>query len=504
MTVESFKAGDLKNILPLIRKRKWLIILPWVAVSLLVFGGTYLMTPEYEASTIIAIDPEVKLSTELQNLLGITRAYQNYENRMDQLRSLYNEITSTRYVGQLSERLKLGEEALLNQQAQRVLSSQPNLTLEQVKLDILQSRLQQRVEVTFAAGDQIRIAVQSASPAQARDIANTLGEIFIAEKLKQELSSIRSSQDFSDIQLQRYENLLREKLRERTNLEKEYLTIQLEEAVMSDSNRQEITAEIDRTNNEIEEYQAEEREVLASLQQVSGPAVGNLSLRSSEVKENLQEELKRQLRSVGDLLIKYAWNDPQILNFKVRQNTRLTSIAAENRRLVQEQYGGADDTTRALLTVLFNVRTELDYLYAKVSYLQAAMAELTDKMNLIPEYQARMNRLDQEILTATELRDRFKRQQESSSISQALVQDMSSSKYKVVEAAKLPLVPVKPNRMKIIMMGMVLGLVMGGAAAVVAELFDTSFKKVEEVETDLGLPVLGIIPKIDALKQFKD
>lgn len=504
MTVESFKAGDLKNILPLIKKRKWLILLPWVAVSLLVFGGTYLMTPEYEASTIIAIDPEVKLSTELQNLLGITRGYHNYENRMDQLRSLYNEITSTRYVGQLSERLKLGEEALLNQQAQRVLASQPNLTLEQVKLDILQSRLQQRVEVTFAAGDQIRIAVQSASPSQARDIANTLGEIFIAEKLKQELSSIRSSQDFSDIQLQRYENLLREKLRERTNLEKEYLTIQLEEAVMSDSNRQEITAEIDRTNNEIEEYQAEEREILASLQQVSGPAAGNPSLRSSEVKENLQEELKRQLRSLGDLLIKYAWNDPQILNFKVRQNARLTSIAAENRRLVQEQYAGADDTTRALLTELFNVRTELDYLYSKASYLQAAMAELTDKMNLIPEYQARMNRLDQEILTATELRDRFKRQQESSSISQALVQDMSSSKYKVVEAAKLPLVPVKPNRVKIIMMGMVLGLVIGGAAAVVAELFDTSFKKVQEVETDLGLPVLGIIPKIDALKQFKD
>ena len=73
MTTDSFKTGDIKNILAMAKKRKWLIILPWLLVSALVFGGTYFMTPEYESSTIIAIDPEVKLSSELQNLLGITR-----------------------------------------------------------------------------------------------------------------------------------------------------------------------------------------------------------------------------------------------------------------------------------------------------------------------------------------------------------------------------------------------------------------------------------------------
>jgi len=461
------------------------------------------MTPEYESSTIIAIDPDIKLSTELQNLLGITRGYQSYENQMDRLRGIYNEVTSSRYMSQLSEKLKLGESALLNANAQRIVTEQPNLTVEQVKLDLLQSEWRERIAVTYAAGDQIRITVQSVEPSQARDIANTLGEIFIAEKLKQELSSIRSSQDFSDIQLQKYEKLLREKTEARTALEKEYLNIQLDESITSESNRTEITAEIDRTNNEIEEYRREERELLSQLSRESGLTVSALSLRDSDSKKNLQEELQQQLRTVGDLIIKYTWSDPQVLTWKVRQNARLTGVAAENRKLVREQYANETDTTRVLLTELFNTRSELDYLYSKASYLRAALTELTDKMNLGPEYQARMNQLNQEVLTATELRDRFKRQQESSSISQALLQDMSSSKYKVVEAAKLPLVPFKPDRIKIIIMGIMLGLVIGGAAATVAELFDTSFKKVEDVETDLGLPVLGIIPKIDALKFFK-
>jgi len=46
-------------------------------------------------------------------------------------------------------------------------------------------------------------------------------------------------------------------------------------------------------------------------------------------------------------------------------------------------------------------------------------------------------------------------------------------------------------------------MVIGGAAAVVAELFDTSFKKVADVEDELGLKVMGVIPKIDVIKHFK-
>ena len=503
MTADSFNTGDLKNILPIVKKRKWLIIFPWILVSALVFGGTFLMTPEYESSTIIAIDPEVKLSTELQNLLGINRGFRGHDNQMDQLRSIYNEITSSRYIAQLADKLKLGDNPVIIETARQIAATHPNMTFEQVKLDLLQNDLREKISVNFAAGDQVRITVQSALPPQARDIANTLGEIFIEEKLKQELTSIRSSQDFSDIQLQRYENLLREKTDQKTELEKEYMNIQLDESITSDSNRTEISAEVDRTNNDIDDYRRQERDILANLQKVSNLSTNKLTLSDSEEKKNLVSELKRQLRSIGDLMIKYTWSDPQILNFKVRQNTRLNNIEAANRRLVSEQYATAGDTARTLLVQLFNIRSELDYLYSKVSYLRAALTELNDKMNLIPEYQARLHQLDNEILTATELRDRFKRQQESSSISQALLQDMSSSKYKVVEQAKLPLEPFKPDRIKIIMMGFMLGLVIGCAAAVVAELFDTSFKKVEDVETDLGVPVIGVIPKIDALKHFK-
>ena len=190
-----------------------------------------------------------------------------------------------------------------------------------------------------------------------------------------------------------------------------------------------------------------------------------------------------------------------MLNLKLKINSLINSIEAEHRRLVNAQFADYDATTREHLTSLFDARVNLDILYSKSLYLKTALGELSDKSKLGPEYQATLNRLNSEINAATELRNKFRSQQESSTISQALLQDMSSSKYRVVEPGKLPLAPVKPDRIKILFMGLALGLMIGGATAIIMELLDTSFKKVEDVETYLGLPVLGIAPKVEFLKK---
>jgi capsular polysaccharide biosynthesis protein len=50
------------------------------------------------------------------------------------------------------------------------------------------------------------------------------------------------------------------------------------------------------------------------------------------------------------------------------------------------------------------------------------------------------------------------------------------------------------------MLGAVLGMIIGSAAALLVEMLDNSFKKVEEVEQFLGVPVLATIPSIGTIK----
>ncbi len=494
---------DVRDILAIIRKRLWIIVLPLILVTAISIGGTYLITPEYESSAIIQIDPKVRLIGEVQMLVGQQNRYNrpsNYERR-NQLSSYYNEITSSRYTSLLSEKLHLDRLPQLEQKARERVALQPSLSIEAARVSVLQEKLKGTVSLSWASGDQIRITSHSTDPAQARDITNTLGDIFISEKVKLELSQIRSSQDFSDIQLEKYERQLEDQANQRTALERDLYSIRISEEIASETNRSEISAEVRRTTEDIRDYRDREKEIVAELAGVEGLSTSHLDLVASTDKADKKRELKEQLRQISDMAEKYTWSDPQIVNFKVRQNSLLNTIERENRRLVDQQYGQVDEPSRELLTELFNLRTHLDYLYSKKPYLQSARNEIDDRLNLLPEYQSRLDQLDREIAATTDLRDRFKRQQESATISQALVQDMSSSKYRIVEPAKLPPGPYKPNRKKIGLMGILLGFVIGGAAALLVELLDNSFKKVEDVEATLGLPVLGVTPRAPFLKK---
>ncbi len=497
------KALDIRELMGMAWRRKWLIVIPLILVAAVAFGSSYLITPAYEAATIIQIDAAVSLTRELEAIVGEQEGLRRMGNseRREKLQAIFNEITSRAYTTILNERLRLERVPMIAEEARKIVSSRPNMPIADAQSRALQSLLKESVTVDWAAGDQIMIRVEATDPLMARDISNTLGEIYIGEMVKQELYQIRSSQDFSDIQLEKYEKELRDKIAERTNLEKEYMAIQLDESITSESNRSEITGEIDRSSREMENLRDDEKQILNRLA-AAGLTNSKIELKSSEKKDELEQDLKSQLRQVGDLMIRYTWSDPQVINFKLKLNGLISSIETENRRLVNDQFADQSQEVRDQLTQLFNVRSSLDYLYSKNPYLQSALDELTAKMNLIPEYEARLAQLEREVAAKTDIRDRFKRQQESSTISQALVQDMSSSKYRVVEPAKAALAPFKPDRKQILLMGIMLGLVVGGAVAVLVELLDNSFKKVEDVEEALDLPVFGVTPRMDFLKKM--
>jgi capsular polysaccharide biosynthesis protein len=495
---------EIRDILAIAWKRKWLIVVPLMLVTVAAVAGSYLITPEYASSTIIQFDTTVPLINELQGLINQPGGYRRLSasGQRERLSSIRNEITSIHYTTLLDNRLNLARMQQLEEQAQEFVRRQPNMTIERARLYVLQVQLKKDISVRQVASSQFELIVNSTDPVLARDIANVLGEIFIAEKVKQELTQIRSSQDFSDIQLEKYERQLTDKINEKTDLEKELLAIQLDESITTEANRSEISREISRTTNEIEDLRDQERMILGNLAGVPGISTNQLSLEGSEESERLKRELENQIRQIGSLMTEAAWNDPQILNFTLRLNNLLLSLEEENELLVEEQYVSFDQPTRQSLLNLFNTRTNLEFLYSKKPYLQSAMDEMTAKMILIPEYETRLAQLSHEIAAMTDLRDRFKRQQESSTISQALVQDLSISKYRVVEPAKLALGPVTPNKRRIILLGVMLGLLLGGAATLLVELLDNSFRRVEDVETALGLPVLGIMPKAAFLKKI--
>jgi len=66
--------------------------------------------------------------------------------------------------------------------------------------------------------------------------------------------------------------------------------------------------------------------------------------------------------------------------------------------------------------------------------------------------------------------------------------------FRVIDPAKLPQVPVKPNVTKVLLLTLVLAIGSGCGLAYLKEMLDTSFKDPDEVEKELELPVLLTLP----------
>lgn len=493
------KAFDVNDLLQVAWRRKWLIIIPMIIVMLATYAGSYLITPEYESSVIVWTGSPVKLSNDLQRLLGSGQQMMRTDrDRQMELKSLQNEITSTPYLSQLIAMLKLDQDPKLNEKAIRARASRPDLSLEQIKQDFLVNGLREKIGVAYAGNDQVQITVHSTDANMARDMAQNLGDIFITEKMRQELGSVRISQDFSFEQLSRYERDLQDKIDRKTALEREYMQIQLDESVMSDENRRAINAEIEATNLEIQSKNEEEKDVIGQLADL-GLTKGKLVLDESAKLTRLKEDIKQLIGSIASLMQNHEWKSPEVLTFNTRLYNLVEQVDDETKALVNTQFGDYDQNTKSVLNRLFILRSDIDILYTRENNLKLARSELQRKINLIPEFDASLDQVEREISAARDLRDKFRDQQESSQISQALVRE---SKYQVIEPAKVPLAPFKPDRTKIIVLGVLLGLAIGAGAALLTEIMDSSFKNLEEVEETLGVPVIGVIPEIKILKKL--
>ncbi len=79
---------------------------------------------------------------------------------------------------------------------------------------------------------------------------------------------------------------------------------------------------------------------------------------------------------------------------------------------------------------------------------------------------------------------------------QRLLSEAHSARFRVLEYARDDRRPVKSTQMKIVTLGVVLGLLIGAALIGLVEYLDQTFKSIDDVRDYLGIPALGVIPAI--------
>lgn len=118
---------------------------------------------------------------------------------------------------------------------------------------------------------------------------------------------------------------------------------------------------------------------------------------------------------------------------------------------------------------------------------------IEEQLTKLPKEELEYARLTREVKLNEELYTLLAKRYKEAQISEA---DRVQTAF-IVTPATIPSKPVKPNFSTNITLGGFIGLVIGVIFAFIVEHLDTSIATIEEVETFLGLPVIGVIPRIE-------
>jgi tyrosine-protein kinase Etk/Wzc len=205
---------------------------------------------------------------------------------------------------------------------------------------------------------------------------------------------------------------------------------------------------------------------------------------------------EQQLRGAG-----YATaTDPKLKQMEQRLKGLQESIADEKQKLVSS--GGSVinplSFAESLINSILQIETENKALKAKSEAYYEIIQKYNANLNSLPEKSLKLARFQREAEVNNNIFMMLREKFEESRIKEA----SQIGSIRIVDYAEAPKIPIKPDKMRNLIIGILYGFGLGIGIILVREYLDRTLKSIEDVER-LGFPVLGSIPLISSRQVMK-
>ncbi len=492
----SQKQITLHDIWQIIWKRKFWLILPLIVVTGVAFGGSYLLPTVYSSSTKIVISSQKLVSRELQNMIP-TDMVDLPDPRTAQrwLASTRSEILSSGYINTLITDLKLDPKESIIKAAARMQDQFPQYALQDIVRKLQIDELRDNIDVGMIGDNQIVITCSSDQPKLAVDMATKLAQIYSERKIADEVVTARGSQAFTDQQLAVAKKEFEDAEKELADFKNSYISSNLEAGISSQTNVAAIQSEVDATNLEANEAVDRKNFLAGKVQQVGIDTA--MVFRSVIGIQDYVDNALSSAKDISRLMMKYLWKDAKIQMQLLKVASAFDSMQTSSNAQAQKLFSDRSQALQADIGELAYRRYEIIYLNGKSQILKSAVQQIRGVVAGAPYYDQMVETLTKKVEDRRSILDKWQTQATGINIQQATTSAEAETKYRILEPATIPLEPSSPNRVKISLMGLGLGILLGVCALILAEVVDHSVKNIEDIEELLGLEVLGTIPKID-------
>ena len=470
---------DLRELWQVIVKRRWTIAIFTLIVVVAVVTASFLITPIYRASLTLQIDREDIKIVDIQQVTPgeVTSGSQDYYQTQYELlksRSLAQRVINqlgladlpppppsifaqisglTGWLPQTSNAGDADAKPLSeNDRLAGVITAfLADLTVEPVR----NSRL---VKLHYDSPDASRAAL----------ILNTLVKNFINMNMERRFDASTYARNFLQERLQQVKAKLEDS-------ERDLIGFARQEQIINVDDKQNIVyQDLSATNTALAE--AEKKRIAAEAQyrqMLATRGQGLSQMLDSKIIQTLKESQAKQEAQYQDNLSIYKPAYPAMVQLRSQINQINAMINQEISNI------------RAAITA--------DYEAAKATeaLLRSRVQQLKQDVLALQDRSIQFNILRREVDTNRQLYDGLLQRFKEVGVSAGI----GTNNISVVDEARAPVFPYKPNLRLNGLLALVLGLLGGVGLAFLFERLDDTFKRPEELEKLLGLPVLGVIPK---------
>ena len=436
---------SISELLAIVRRRRLLLIAPPILVTIVCAVGAFLLPRKFESSTTIWVQRDEILNplVSFSMAVALTSA--------DRLETFNEIVYSRRTIEAMIDSMGLASGVQTG-----------------IQMDELIEQVRRNIRTDRKGSDSFSITYIDTDPVRAQRAVSLVAEIFIQTRLKGERQRNKNTVDFFETKLEEYQKKFGESQNE--------VVVQLRQRLKElPTGSSPLSQRIDAIDGDIRTTDHRNKDLVAALAKLDlfpdafRTDAGRLALADLQRMESLPygTELRDLVRQYDQIASRYTERHPDVakLEFQIQELVGRIKSSVQGEIQKNKDQIASQENKRALV---------VDEL------LKYAVSE---KMDQDVESNYSLYR---------QLYNEMKVKLEQAKTVQELGKNAESS-FIIIDPARIPSKPTKPNRSLIVGAGFALGILFGIVSATIAELLDATVRSPKDLEV-YHKPVIALLP----------
>ncbi len=513
MNIE-FRQRSIGEYIKMLTRRKWLIALPVLALTLAVGYVVYKLPSLYESTSLLTLKPPAISPTLVQSLTE--------EDLSQRLQTISQEVLSRSTLEPMVMKYELYDK-------ERNAGMPMELVIDQMRRNI-------KVELEQTDGEKVaafRVAYRDRSPKAAQNVTSDLASKFVNAQVISQTQRAETTKEFIDGQLNTAKMSLDE-------LEKQRLEIMMKNVETLPESSQGLIAQLEglrkredsivkeketlanekgRLNDQIasnnrqmrvyDEYgEKETQDVARQASQIEDtPAYGELIKKRAELSAQLDKLLKVFKEKHPDVQSKkdeISRVNDEIENLRKNTDKRVMAASQSSSRKSDLQKKNLELENQRIQSQIGQIEQQIQYKDQEVQQNAVQIGTLEAKINTIPNVKVALESITTQYQSAKDTYDDLLKKKNNAELMVGVESNAQGETIRVQDPANLPSSPANASKKPMLValgagIGLAIGMFLAGLFEI-PRLF--TIQNLEDAKHYTGLPILASVPPLLSHKEI--